>query len=302
MLNNINTTDENIYYLNDMPRNGARLVKLSNPNSFKAKTDKLKEDYRITHAKEEQHEEKVPAPETTVTTSNNTVSQNPDINEKVSKNDNILPFTKEEVLLSKKDTLGIEIYQDIESNIINLQDYQNSRRLRVNEVVVGNANRARNVLGSERIKETTNNIEVHNEPFDFSHVVNKNEVATPSNEVSEKYNNTKLDEWLNKETSTQPLNNNDSMLNEVNELQNKLNDNANSLATQKEILEALRARIANNEELCRQKKLKLEEENLALTQELNDVLAEINQLTNLANEQEAFLGIKEDEVGMSKAA
>ena len=58
-----------------------------------------------------------------------------------------LPFTSEEVIRSKKDLLGIEAYKDIESNIVNLASYQNARRLRVNEVVVGNANRVRNING-----------------------------------------------------------------------------------------------------------------------------------------------------------
>ena len=90
------------------------------------------------------------------------------------------------------------------------------------------------------------------------------------------------------------------VLNEVNELQTKLNDNTSSLATQKEILEALRARIANNEALCKQRKQELEEENMNVTRELNDVLAEITKLTSLANEQEAFLGIQNDDETMGK--
>ena len=40
---------------------------------------------------------------------------------------------------------------------------------------------------------------------------------------------------------------------------------------------------------------------MELTQELNDVLAEINKLTDVANQQEAFLGISQDEsMGMGK--
>ncbi|MBQ8891491.1 MAG: hypothetical protein IJ068_01335 [Bacilli bacterium] len=300
MLNNISTTDDSIYYLGDRPRNGARLVKLSNPGSFKAKTTKLQEEYRSSHPVEENNVEVSSAQETPVA-SNSEVDQQVESKEADEPNDNILPFTSKEVLLSKKDSLGIEAYQDVESNIVNLQDYQNARRLRVNEVVVGNANRTRNVLGTVRAN-VESNTEVSQEPFDFSNVVASNQTDAAS-EAEVKYDNdTKLDQWLNKENGTQSINTNDAMLNEVNELQNKRNDNANSLATQKEILEALRARIATNEELCRQRKQQLEEENLQLTQELNDVLAEINQLTSLANEQEAFLGISDEEVGKSKAA
>ncbi len=218
-----------------------------------------------------------------------------------------LPLTSEEVIRSKKDTLGIDAYNDIESNIVNLASYQNARRLRVNEVVVGNANRERNINGIERVKEekivSTN--EPNNRAFNFGNLENMSTIQPKETEFQNdpfEYNNTKLDEWLNKETA--PIKNgNDKVLNEVNELQAKLNDNASSLATQKEILEALRARIANNEALVRAKKQELEEENMNVTRELNDVLAEINQLTNIASEQEAFLGISTDEeIGRSRAA
>ena len=111
------------------------------------------------------------------------------------------------------------------------------------------------------------------------------------------------DEWLNKETST-IKSTADRILDEVTALQAKVNDSADSLATQKEILAKLRERIANNEVLCQERKRQLEEENMALTQELNSVLAEINQLTDQAYQQEAFLGIKDEELigGKSRAA
>ena len=299
MLNNTSTTDDYNFHLNGATVKGARrMAKLSSYQRFNINTNKLLEDYRKEHPLQERKEENVQEKPSAM--SNTEANQNVEAQEQ---DNNVLPFTSEEVLLSKKDTLGIEAYQDTESNIVNLQDYQNARRLRVNEVVVGNANRARNVLGTTRTKEVQGNSEVSNEPFDFSNVVTNQTGTNDVNAEAGYDNNTKLDEWLNKENSNQTLNTNDAMLNEVNELQNKRNDNANSLATQKEILEALRARIATNEELCRQRKQQLEEENLQLTQELNDVLAEINQLTSLANEQEAFLGISDDEeVTKSKAA
>ena len=288
MLNNINTTDEKIYYLDNMQRNGARVVKLSSFDSFHAKTSKLKEDYQNTH-KEQTSENEVNAP---AQSSNIEVSKNKEVTEA----SNVLPLTSEETMLSKKDALKITVYQDIDGGVINLKDYQKTRRLRVNKVVVGNANRARNVLGIEREAiEIDNSQETQsNTPFDFSNVVGEN--------VEKQDNDVKLDQYLNKETSVEPLNTNDAILNEVNELQNKRNDNVVSLATQKEILEALRARIAANEELCRQRKQQLEEENLALTQELSDVLDEISKLTSLAKEQEAFLGTSDREEGIAKAA
>lgn len=69
---------------------------------------------------------------------------------------------------------------------------------------------------------------------------------------------------------------------------------ADSLATQKEILMNLRKQVEHNNRLCEAKKRDLIEENMALTQELNDVLAEINRLSDTVNQQEAFLGISED--------
>ena len=220
-----------------------------------------------------------------------------------------LPLTSEEVIRSKKDLLGIEAYKDIESNVVDLASYQNARRLRVNEVVVGNANRERNINGGERIKEKIKEEKPENKPFDFSSLGGMDE--TVGNNLETKVeenvpgydNNTKLDEWLNKETAPS-MNSDDKVLNEVNELQANLNDNTSSLATQKEILETLRARIANNEALCRAKKQELEEENMNVTRELNDVLAEITKLTSLANQQEAFLGISNDDesYGKSRAA
>ena len=317
--------------VNAHPEGPIKVVKLRSEDIFAQNADKLMEPTWVTETKTETPVEAATSIEASATPvqENQNSQVSPASNEEPKENDNVLPLTSEEVLLSKKNTLGIETYKDVESNIINLKDYQNARRLRVNQVVVGNANRTRNVLGIERIKEETeienDNVEVENQPFDFASVSRMNEAtSTPSTEVEPeqevnskfepeitaeveepKYDNdTKLDEWLNKENNSQStVNVNDSMINEVNELQSERNDKANSLATQKEILEALRARIANNEELCRQRKLQLEEENLQLTQELNDVLAEINQLTSLANEQEAFLGISnDDEVGKSRAA
>ena len=206
-----------------------------------------------------------------------------------------LPLTSEEVIRNKKDLLGIEAYKDIECNVVNLVDYKDARRLRVNEVVVGNANRERNINGDERVKEETKAAETTgNSTFDFSNLGGE----TPTYD-----NNTKLDEWLNKET-TPSASSNDKELNEANALQAKLNDVKSSLATQKEILEALRARVANNETLVQAKKQEMEEENMNATRELSDILAEITRLKNKASEQETFLGISnEDEsYGMGKVA
>ena len=103
----------------------------------------------------------------------------------------------------------------------------------------------------------------------------------------------------NKETSRE-VNSDDKELNEVNELQAKLNDVKSSLATQKEILEALRARVANNETLVQAKRQEMEEENMNATRELSDILAEITRLKNKASEQETFLGISNEDESYGK--
>ena len=107
--------------------------------------------------------------------------------------------------------------------------------------------------------------------------------------------------WLRNEESTKVL----PPKEEVNEeessdvveyqtLMEQKETTADSLATQKEILMNLRKQVEHNNRLCEAKKRDLIEENMALTQELNDVLAEINRLSDTVNQQEAFLGISED--------
>ena len=57
----------------------------------------------------------------------------------------------------------------------------------------------------------------------------------------------------------------------------------------------MRKRIEQIKALCEAKKQELEEENMALTQELNGLLAQVNQLSDIASQQEAFLGINNSE-------
>ena len=283
-----------------------KMVKLRSKDIVSQNSDKLMEPTWVTETKQEIREE-VNQPETKEVTPQVETPVTNEVKEEPKEVVN-LPLTSEEVIRAKKDLLGIDAYTDIDANVVNLSSYQNARRLRVNEVVVGNANRERNINGTERVKENidTKVSDNENKTFDFSSLGNIGEtrdIQTEKDETPEYDNNSKLDEWLNKETGTSSKSN-DKVLNEVNELQAKLNDNTSSLATQKEILEALRARIANNEALCKARKKELEEENMNVTRELNDVLAEINQLTSLANEQEAFLGIQNDDdsKGMGMAA
>ena len=292
-----------------------KMVKLRSKDIVAKNSDKLMEPtWTIDNKPNEVSTQTNVAPEQTQVTSveNSTqpaasaVSEPPkEVKEEVTS----IPLTSEEVIRSKRDILGIEAYQDTESNIVNLANYQNARRLRVNEVVVGNANRERNINGIKRIKQEVEEPKVNvqesvNNSLNFSNLDSMNsevESELPKSYEEPKYDNaTKLDEWLNKETA--PIKGgNDSALDEVNELQAKLSDNASSLATQKEILEQLRQRIANNEALVKARRQELEEENMNVTRELNDVLAEITKLTSIANEQEAFLGISNDEESFGKS-
>ena len=212
----------------------------------------------------------------------------------------LLPLTSEEVLRAKKDSLGIEAYKTLIGNVAAIKSIQEtSRRLKTNPVVPGNINRARNVNGIDKVLEKTVEPEITQEPvapkaFDFSSLPGVEEKPeVPDDKTYD--NNTKLDEWLNKENG---ITTSDPTLNEVNDLQMVRDNTANSLANQREILEQLRARIDKNKALCEVKKKELREENMELTQELNDVLAEINKLTDIANQQEAFLGINSEEESM----
>lgn len=317
MQKNITVLDDAKFYDKVIPRNGAKLAKLSTFKIVKDNTDRLMADARVTNKVEpEEPAKEVNEPEVSLEPMNVNLSEitppKPIEEQKIKEEVKVLPLTSEDVIRNKKDILGIEAYKDIESTTVNLVNYQNARRLRVNQVVIGNANRERNINGIERLKkqipesQVTTNAAVKNEAFEFNNLNSINKINSEISNIQENNsqydNNTKLDEWLNKETSTsQTQTGIDKVLEEVNELQAKLNDNTSSLATQKEILEALRARIANNEALCRARKKELEEENLNVTRELNDVLSEINQLTNLANEQEAFLGISNDEDSIEKS-
>ena len=221
MLNNITVTEEDIYYKNNVPRNGAKVAKLSTFNVFKPKTEQIRAKVKeIAKSSEtEVSPESTPASEV-----------------KPEETTNELPFTSEEVLKAKNSTLGIIAYKELAGNVIPFESIQVvSRRLKTNPVVPGNINRERNVNGTVMIlsSELNKSEKTLEQPktFDFSSLSGLTDKTT---KVEEYDNNTKLDEWLSKETGTTvESNGNDAILSEVNELQAKLNDNANSLATQK---------------------------------------------------------------------
>lgn len=141
--------------------------------------------------------------------------------------------------------------------------------------------------------------------YDFSKSIEKmNETAKEEihKEVQEDVQE-KPYSWLrNEETAQKTLQPKEEISNDENNdvveyqtLVEQKETTADSLATQKEILMNLRKQVEQNNRLCEAKKRDLIEENMALTQELNDVLAEINRLSDTVNQQEAFLGISEEE-------
>ena len=208
-----------------------------------------------------------------------------------------LPLTSEEAMIAKKDTLGIEAYLDIDSENIKLTDYQSNRRLRVNEVVSGNANRARNILGVERkISEPElNEPEVSNEvELDNSDISNQEETTLNIEKVeSEPYNNsydnnTEIDNWLNKENVSESTGISSPDLDEIKNLVKTRNDTASFLAAQKEILANLRQSVEQDRVLCENKKKELVEENQGLTKELTMVL---EQIKLLEDERNAYAGL-----------
>ena len=123
------------------------------------------------------------------------------------------------------------------------------------------------------------------------------EEEVPTKEVKEE----KPYSWLRNEDTTiskgvKEAPKEDSNVVEFQTLMEQKATTADSLATQKEILMNLRKQVEQNNALCEARKRELIEENMALTQELNDVLAEINQLSDTVSQQEAFLGIADEEI------
>ena len=137
MLNNITVTEEDIYYKNNVPRNGAKVAKLSTFNVFKPKTEQIRTKFKEAKNKEEAEVK--------------AKTQAADV--KPEETTNELPFTSEEVLKAKKDSLGIIAYKELAGEVLPFESIQAvSRRLKTNPVVPGNINRERNVNGTVMMK------------------------------------------------------------------------------------------------------------------------------------------------------
>lgn len=151
-----------------------------------------------------------------------------------------------------------------------------------------NGNIAKTSLKQESVPDTK---EEPKETFDFAKSFNEVAADTPKQEE-------KPYSWLRNEeavtTKKEEKVDDDANVVEFQTLMEQKATTVDSLATQREILMNLRKKVEENNALCEAKKRDLIEENMALTQELNDVLAEINQLSDTVSQQEAFLGISEN--------
>lgn len=151
-----------------------------------------------------------------------------------------------------------------------------------------NGNIVKTSLKQESVPDTK---EEPKETFDFAKSFNEVAADTPKQEE-------KPYSWLRNEeavtTKKEEKVDDDANVVEFQTLMEQKATTVDSLATQREILMNLRKKVEENNALCEAKKRDLIEENMALTQELNDVLAEINQLSDTVSQQEAFLGISEN--------
>jgi len=288
MLDNITVLDDSKYYSQNIVKKSTKVVKLSTYDNVKNIVAELMAKARVS-VPENKAEVDSNVAQTVATVAKEEVREE-------------LPFTPKEVLEAKKELFGITAYSDMVGIINPISSIQEvSRRLKTNPVVPGNINRERNVNG-EIHKIVSNEINAHEDvefqnhdeqpvtnTFDFQNI--NSELSSNFGDVTKPDDN-RIDEWLNKDRT--PVQTGDLNLDAVNSLKAMRDTTADSLATQKAILAGLRERIKNNEALCKQKKDELEQENMALTQELNEVLNEINQLSDIASQQEAFLGISSD--------
>lgn len=177
-----------------------------------------------------------------------------------------------------------------------------SRKLRVAAKVIEFTknvnNHAKKVeLSFNQPKEEVKNVYDFSKSFEAMTPSEPKEEEVPTKEVEEE----KPYSWLRNEDTTiskslKESPKEDSNVVEFQTLMEQKATTADSLATQKEILMNLRKQVEQNNALCEARKRELIEENMALTQELNDVLAEINQLSDTVSQQEAFLGITDEEI------
>lgn len=323
MLENCAILDEKILFSNGAILKGRKPAKLSTFKTFYPKTveirNKIRKSEESPQVEPKQEIATTKPVENVVQAPNKEVKNENQQSQSVQKQEsNVIQFPSKEVLEKKSKDLNVVFYNDVLATIIHLDSY---RRLRVASLVYKILLHTKKVVALtpepinslngniQQIPNKENNIvqspkkeEPKKETFDFSQVSNIDLTNVVQSEVNSSKavvdNEVKLDEFLNKniihsesQSTVETSFVDNKIMNEINSLLKENSNTEDSIATQKEILANLRKRIEQNKALCEAKRQELEEENMALTQELNGLLAEVNQLSDIANQQEAFLGI-----------
>ena len=295
MLDKITVTDGKLDEVKKIV--GRKPAKLSAIQTFKTKTSNLKQS--VKNANVETPTPVAPAPEIEkpVETKSEPTTQPVAANNTAP--DNVVNFPDAAECEKRLTNKGV-----ICTNKALINKITSSRKLRVAAKVIEFTKNVKNNVKPLELNEPKE--EVKN-VYDFSKSFEAMTPSEPKTEPKEEEVPTKEVEeekpysWLRNEDTTiskgvkeEPKE--DSNVVEFQTLMEQKATTADSLATQKEILMNLRKQVEQNNALCEARKRELIEENMALTQELNDVLAEINQLSDTVSQQEAFLGIADEEI------
>ncbi len=280
---------------------GRKPAKLSAIQTFKTKTSNLKQS--VKNANVETPTPVAPAPEIEKPVETKSEPTNKPVAANNTAPDNVVNFPDAAECEKRLTNKGVTC-----TNKALINKITSSRKLRVAAKVIEFTKNVKNNVKPLELNEPKE--EVKN-VYDFSKSFEAMTPSEPKTEPKEEEVPTKESaeekpySWLRNEDTTiskgvkeEPKE--DSNVVEFQTLMEQKATTADSLATQKEILMNLRKQVEQNNALCEARKRELIEENMALTQELNDVLAEINQLSDTVSQQEAFLGIV-DEESKSKA-
>ena len=299
MLDKITVTDGKLDEVKKIV--GRKPAKLSAIQTFKTKTSNLKQS--VKNANVETPTPVAPAPEIEKPVETKSEPTNKPVAANNTAPDNVVNFPDAAECEKRLTNKGVTC-----TNKALINKITSSRKLRVAAKVI---EFTKNVKNNVKLLELNEPKEEVKNVYDFSKSFEAMTPSEPKTEPKEEEVPTKESaeekpySWLRNEDTTiskgvkeEPKE--DSNVVEFQTLMEQKATTADSLATQKEILMNLRKQVEQNNALCEARKRELIEENMALTQELNDVLAEINQLSDTVSQQEAFLGIV-DEESKSKA-
>lgn len=274
---------------------GRKPAKLSAIQTFKTKASNLKQS--IKSANVETPTPVAQAPETTKAVETKSEPTNKPVAANNTTPNNVVNFPDAVECEKRLANKGVTC-----TNKALINKLTSSRKLRVAAKVIEFTknvnNHAQKVeLSFNQPKDDVKNIYDFSKSFEAMTPTEPKEEEVPTKEIVEE----KPYSWLRNEDTTiskgvKEAPKEDSNVVEFQTLMEQKATTADSLATQKEILMNLRKQVEQNNALCEARKRELIEENMALTQELNDVLAEINQLSDTVSQQEAFLGIADEEI------